>query len=100
GIVIDRCRVHLQRHDIFSPVLRAHIGYFGSGTGNQVVHATSKARQTSIYRAEMLDHGHLGELVSYQKQMRKHRSVLTIKPMENFDWQLDLDAAWHVKKCS
>src|SRR5918996_4189214 len=48
----------------------------------------------------MLDDGHFRQLVRDEEQMRKHGRVLAIEPMENLDRQLDLDAAWHVKKCS
>ena len=42
GIMIDRGRIHLQRDDIVSPVLRAQIGNFRTGAGNQVVYAARK----------------------------------------------------------
>ncbi len=48
----------------------------------------------------MLDDCDLGELVGNQKQMRKHRSVLAVQPMENLDRQFDFYPARHIKKCS
>ena len=100
SIVIYHSRVHLQRHDIVRPVLGADIGHFRTGPGYQIVHSARKSRRMFIHRAEMLDHGHFRELIRDQKQMRKHRGVFAIEPMENFDRLLDLDAARHIKKCS
>src|SRR5712691_3832444 len=48
----------------------------------------------------MFDDRDLGELVGNKKQMREHRSVLAVQPMENLDRQFNLDAARHIKKCS
>src|SRR5438093_6022492 len=100
GIMIDRCRVHLQRDDIVCPVLSTHVGDLRAGAGDEIVYAARKTGRMFIHRVEMFDHGDLGKLVGDQEQMRKRGIVFTIQPMENLDWQLDFDAAWHVKKCS
>src|SRR5947209_8583043 len=54
----------------------------------------------SIERAKMLDNRDLREFVGHQKQMRKHGSVLTVQPMENLDWQFNLNPTRYVTKCS
>ena len=41
-IVIDRCRIHLQRADVFAPGLGADVGDFCAGPGDQVVDSTGK----------------------------------------------------------
>jgi len=48
----------------------------------------------------MLDDRDLGELVGYEKQMRKNGSILAVEPMKNFDRQFDFNPARHIKKCS
>ena len=52
GIVIDRCRIHLQRHDFISPVLRAHIGNVRAGTRNPEQSATTGRRSTPASSCE------------------------------------------------
>src|SRR5215472_3509546 len=46
----------------------------------------------------MFDHRDFGKLIGDQKQMRKDRRVVVSHPMKDFNWLLDLDAAWHKQK--
>src|SRR4029077_2128410 len=100
SIMIDHCRVHLERDDVVRPILSAHVGHLRARAGHKIVYSARKSGRMLVNRAEMFDHGDFGKLVGDQKQMRKRRGILTIEPMENFDRQLDLDAARHVKKRS
>src|SRR3981081_2834862 len=93
SVVIDRGRVHLQRTHVLAPGLRANVSDLCAGADDEIVHATGEACYLSLYRAEMLDHRHLGQFIRDKKQMRKHRSVLAVQPMEDFNWQLDFNAA-------
>src|SRR4030095_5464958 len=92
-IMIDRCRIHLQRDDVVRPILSAHVGHLRAGASDEIVYSTRKSGRMLVNRAEMFDHGDFGKLVRDQKQMRKRRGILTIEPMENLNRQLDFYAA-------
>ena len=99
-VVIYDCRVHLQRDDVASPILRAHISHFRARAGDQVVHTAGESEACRSNGAKRLDHRDFGELVGDQKQMRKDGCVFAVQPMENLDRQFDFDTARHVKKCA
>src|SRR5438046_6258952 len=70
-VVIYDCGIHLQGDDVGPPVLRAYVSHFRARAGNQVVDPAGKSRRLWVYRAEMLDHGDLRELVCDQEMMRQ-----------------------------
>jgi hypothetical protein len=41
--VIDYGSIHLQRDDIFCPILHADIGYLGARSDDEIIHAAGKA---------------------------------------------------------
>ena len=67
SIVIDDCGVHLQRDDILSPILIAHVGHLRTGAGDEIIHATSEARRGSVTRSEMFDDRDLRQFISDQE---------------------------------
>ena len=100
SIVIDDCRVHLQRDDVASPVLRADVSHFRARTGDQVVHPAGETGSLLIYGTKRFDDGHLRKLVRDQKQMGKDGRVLTMQPMKNLYGQFDFNTARDVKECA
>ena len=49
GIMIDRRRVHLQRDDVFSPILRAHVSHLRARAGDEIVYAAGEAGSVLIH---------------------------------------------------
>src|SRR5437868_14591765 len=98
--MIDCGRVHLQRDDIVSPLLRTNVSHFCPGAGDEIIHAASKTRRGPATGAEVFDHSNLSEFIRDEEQMWKNRHVIVSQPMEDFDRQFDLDSTRHKKKCS
>src|SRR4030095_9395709 len=67
SIMVDRCRVHLQRDNTICPILRAHICHLRARAGNEIVYAARESRHVFIHGAEMFDHGHFSKLVRDQE---------------------------------
>jgi hypothetical protein len=67
SIMVDRCRIHLQRDDIVCPILRAHVRHLRARAGDEVIYAARESGHVLIHGAEMFDYGDLREFVCDQE---------------------------------
>ena len=100
GVPLHRSRVDLQGNDVFIPALRTDVFHRRPVARDEIIYPAGKSVPGFLNRTEMFDHRNFRRLVGDQQQVRKHGGVFVRQPMENFDRQIEFDAAGNINKCS